>query len=176
LVYRGAAADAFESFAATVPERKALFMQVMRYGFFLIIGVAAQACGDSSDGDGGGDDSDNGNGGGSSGSGGSAGKGGTGNGGSSSGTTGNGGTAGTAGTCMAGESNLFDAPECGELLSCIVEVSCRMAGAQQQACVDASKQALEETAACVPAGSEQESCDVLTMAYAQQPMFAECAN
>ncbi len=70
-------------------------MKVLQYGLVLIIGIAAQACGDDSgDSGGGADDGDTG---GKSGS--------TGSGGSSSGTTGSGGSSGKGGSTSSGGSS-----------------------------------------------------------------------
>jgi hypothetical protein len=108
----------------------------------------------------------------------------TGNGGSSSGTTGNGGatsTGGSTGTggaggaggaCMAGEVDLFDDPVCRDFFTCYFEAICAMQGAEQQACIDATKQALQG-AACAPADSDPTaSCAQLKTIYAMN--LPEC--
>jgi len=169
-------------------------MQVMKYGFFLIVGIAAQACGGGSDGDGGGGGDEDDTGGSSSGSSGSGGKGGatgnggsssgkggsssgttgnggsssgtTGTGGSSSGTTGIGGTAGTSGGCTSGQVNLFDVPECAEFYDCIFDAACAQAGAQQQVCVDIIKQGILSSA-CYPAGTDVATACEMTKADPQ---------
>lgn len=91
-------------------------MQVLKYGIFLVIGIAAQACGGGSDGDGGdgGDDDDSGgsssgsggssNGGSSSGKGGTSGKGGSSSGGSATGGSSSGGSA-NGGSSSGGSAN-----------------------------------------------------------------------
>ncbi|HEX6766773.1 MAG TPA: hypothetical protein VF103_14865 [Polyangiaceae bacterium] len=156
-------------------------MQVTKYAFFLVLGIAAQACGGGSDGDGGGGDD---SGGGTSGKGGSTGSGGTssGKGGASSsggasgaattggstgtggaatggstgtgGSTSTGGSGGAMGGCMDGQVDLLTDPNCEEFFTCYFEAICAAAGAQQAQCVEATKEALQMGGACVPTGTD----------------------
>jgi hypothetical protein len=172
-------------------------MQVTKYAFFLVLGVAVQACGGGSDGDGGGGGDDD-SGGGTSGKGGSTGSGGsssgkggasssggasgaattggsTGTGGSatggstgSGGSTSTGGTGGATGGCMDGEVDLLTDSACKDFFDCYFEAICAAAGDQAAQCTEAAKEALQMGGACVPAGTDVAmTCAQLKTAYAQ---------
>ena len=175
-------------------------MQVMKYGIFLVLGVVAQACGgDSDDGGGGGDDDDTGgssNGGSSNGgsSNGGSSNGGSSNGGSSNGGSSNGGTSsggtssggsstggsatgGAGGGCMAGQTNLFDSPECEDFFTCVYESACADAGAQEDLCIQTLKQVFQTTyPACVPSGDVESSCDMVKADPSVSSMYPECID
>jgi hypothetical protein len=175
-------------------------MQVFKAGLFLVLGIAAAACGGGSDGDGGGDgDGDSGgssNGGSSSGKGGAS-SGGTGNGGTSSGGsssgkggassggTGNGGTSsGTGGTggigidttcSMAGYVSILTVAECKEFYTCYIEALCAESGGGQM-CVSQTLTIVKQTA-CYPseAGVNLEmACEQARQSLAAQ--YPQCAD
>ncbi len=185
---------------AGLRERRFL-MQAMKYGIFLVLGLALQACGDDSDGGGDGGGDDNGGGASGSGSGGTSGTGATGgstsNGGSSGagttggstgtggssgagttgGSTGTGGAAGAGGACTGGQVNLFDTPECEDFFNCIFDSACADAGAQQQFCIDLLKQAFSmSVAACAPAGEAAAACEMAKADPQVMAQYPECVD
>jgi hypothetical protein len=169
-------------------------MQVMKYGIFLLLGVAAQACGgDSDDGGGGGDDDSGGSSNGGSSNGGSS-NGGSSNGGSSNGGSSNGGsssggsssggsssggtgTGGSAGGCTSGQTNLYESDECEPFFTCVFESACAMSGAQQQLCIDTLKTAFSTTyPACVPTADVETTCDMIKSEASVGAQYPECVD
>lgn len=166
-------------------------MQFMKYGFLLVLAIAAQACGDDGgDGGGGDDDDDTGgssnggssNGGSSNGgsSNGGSSNGGSSNGGSSNGGSSSGGTTGTGGSgggCMAGQTNLYESAECEDFFDCIYESACAEAGAQQQLCIDTFKELLTTNyPACVPNADVASTCDMVKSDASLGMQYPECVD
>jgi hypothetical protein len=179
-------------------------MQAMKYGIFLVLGIAAQACGGGSDGDGdggdGGDDDDSGgssSSGGSTGNGGSSGKGGSASGGSSSGKGGSanggssnggsssgsanggsssGGSTGLGGTGgSSGSVCLFDVPECEEFFTCVFESACgQIPEAQRDMCISTFKQAFSQSA-CYPSETDlATACNMVKMDPSFATSYPDC--
>ncbi|HVR18705.1 MAG TPA: hypothetical protein VMS65_03385 [Polyangiaceae bacterium] len=153
-------------------------MQVFKAGLFLVLGIAAAACGGGSDGGGDGD----GDSGGSSNGGSSSGKGGSSNGGSASGKGGSSsGTGGTGGigidtTCsMAGYVSILTVPECKDFYTCYIEALCMESGGGQM-CVSQTLTIVKQTA-CYPseAGVNLEmACEQARQSLAAQ--YPQCAD
>ena len=92
-------------------------------------------------------------------------------------STGGSATGGSGGGCMAGQTNLFDSPECEDFFTCVYESACADAGAQEDLCIQTLKQVFQTMyPACVPSGDVESSCDMVKADPSVSSMYPECID